>query len=175
MKLVKPLISLLVIGTLGMHPAFATSTLTPADIGTLATVAAIDKNEILIAAVAQNKQLNADIMDFAKMMIDQHGNNLTQILDMIKNEHPLTGGEADQLTAEGKQGLMKLGAMNGDAFATAYVNAMVKGHEAALNLIDTKLMKTATSPDVKKFLSETRAAVMVHLAHAKKLQDKMKS
>jgi len=178
MKLSGLVLGTLVIGSLAVSPLQAkptTSGMTPAEVGTLATVATIDKNEILIAVVALNKQLNADVMDFAKMMIDQHGGNLTQILTMINNAYPLTGGEADKLAAEGKQGLMKLGDMKGDAFATAYVNAMVKGHEAALNLIDTRLMKTATSEDVKKFLTDTRAAVAMHLEHAKKLQDKMKS
>lgn len=178
MKFSGLLLSTVIIGTLVASPLYAKPAMegmTSAEIGSLATVATIDKNEILIAVVALNKQLNSDVTDFAKMMIDQHGGNLTQILAMINDAQPLTGGEADKLAADGKQGLMKLGAMKGDVFATAYVNAMVKGHEAALNLIDTRLMKTATSDNVKKFLTDTRAAVATHLEHAKKLQDKMKS
>lgn len=172
------LLSAILMGTFTMSTAYAatpTSTLTSAEIGSLATIAAVDKNEALIAIVALNKKLSSDVNDFANMMIDQHGSNLTQILAMINDTHPLTGGDSDKLTAEGKKALMKLGAMNGDAFATAYVNAMVKGHEAVLHMIDTQLMKTATTEEVKKFLTDTRAAVATHLEHAKKLQDKMKS
>lgn len=172
------LLSAILMGTFTMSTAYAethTNALTSAEIGSLATIAAVDKNEALIAIVALNKKLSSDINDFATMMIDQHGSNLTQILAMINDAHPLTGGDADKLTAEGKKALLKLGAMNGDAFATAYVNAMVKGHEAVLHLIDTQLLKTATTEEVKKFLTDTRAAVATHLEHAKKLQDKMKS
>lgn len=178
MKFSKSLLSLVVLGTFIIHPAYAAkqpATMTSAEVGTLATVAAIDKNEILVAVVALNKKLNSDINDFANMMVEQHGGNLTQILSLINNAHPLTSAEADKLSAEGKKDLMKLGAMNGDDFAKAYVDAMVKGHEAALKLIDTELMKTATTDNVKKFLTDTRSAVATHLEHAKNLQDKLKS
>jgi len=184
MKLSKSLMfSTLIMATLIINPSYAAhktdeskpaTSISSAEMGTLATVAAIDKNEILIGVVASNKKLDSSVTDFAKMMIDQHGDNLTQILEMV-DAHPLTSSEADKLAAEGKAALMKLGAMQSDAFAAAYVNAMVKGHEAALNLIDQHLMKTAKSEEVKKFLTDTRAAVATHLEHAKQLQEKMKS
>lgn len=177
MKFSKSLISAILIGAFSVSPSVyaAHMAISSAEIGSLATVAAVDKNEVLLAVVALNKKLNSDVTDFANMMVSQHGENLTQILTLINDAHPLTGGESDKLTAEGKQAMMKLGAMSGDAFATAYVNAMVKGHEAVLHLIDTQLMKTATSEEVKKFLTDTRAAVQMHLEHAKKLQSKMTS
>lgn len=182
MKFSKTLLSAIVIGAFAMSSAYAdktvaaksSSAMTSAEIGTLATVATVDKNEVLLAVIALNKKLSSDINDFANMMIDQHGSNLTQILAMV-NDHPLSGGDSDKLATEGKNAMMKLGAMNGDAFATAYVNAMVKGHEAVLKMIDDQLMKTAKSEEVKKFLTDTRAAVATHLEHAKKLQSQMKS
>lgn len=180
MKLLKPLLlSAIVIGSLS-NPLYAETTktmpsMTPAEIGTLATVATIDKTEIIAAVVAMNKHVHDDVIEFAKMMIDQHGNNLTEILTLVNNKYSLSGGQSEKLAAEGTKELMKLGAMQSNDFATAYVDAMVKGHEAALNLIDQHLMKTAKSDEVKKFLTDTRAAVAKHLEHAKKLQEKMKS
>lgn len=152
------------------------SKFTSTEIGTLATVAAIDKNEILLGSVAANKQ-NSSVSDFGKMMIEQHGTNLSQILELIKNQNitSLTGGEADKLTADGKKALLAIGGLQGDQFNKAYVDAMVKGHIAALNLIDQTLAKTAKSDELKKFLSDTRAAVVEHLDHAKKLQEQMKA
>ena len=183
MQFSKTLLSAIIIGAFAVSSAYAdktvaaksSSSMTSAEIGTLATVATVDKTEILLAVITLNKKLSSDVNDFANMMIDQHGSNLTQILAMVNDAHPLTGGESDKLAAEGKGAMLKLGAMNGDAFATAYVNAMVKGHTAVLKLIDDQLMKTAKSEEVKKFLTDTRAAVATHLEHAKKLQDKMKS
>ncbi|HSW69687.1 MAG TPA: DUF4142 domain-containing protein [Gammaproteobacteria bacterium] len=180
MKLSKSLLlSTLVMGALAAYPLYAKETtessarMTPTEIATLATVATLDKNEILAGVVASNKKVNSDVKNFAQMMIDQHGSNLTQILEMVNNAYTLTSDEADKLSAEGKKGLMKLGALKDSEFAKAYVDAMVKGHEAALNLIDQQLMKTAKSEELKKFMTSTRAAVATHLEHAKNLQAKM--
>lgn len=166
---------------LATHLSFAADTtthdkLTSAEIGDLASIATIDKNEILLSVVASNKKVNSDVADLANMMINQHGNNLTQILEMVKNLHisSLKGGDAEKLMTEGKKELMALGALEGNQFATAYVDAMVKGHQAALDLIDQHLMKNAKSETVKKFLTDTRAVVAQHLEHAKELQEKMK-
>jgi putative membrane protein len=168
--------SLMLSTTLAMlitSPLYATSSLTSAEIGTLATVAAIDKNEILVSVVATNKKTDAGVADFAKMMIDQHGSNLTQILEMAHNLHAssLAGSEAESISAQGKKDIMTLGALQGSEFDRAYVNAMVKGHQGALDLINNKLMKTAKSEEMKKFLSDTKAAVEHHLEDAKKLQE----
>lgn len=153
------------------------SALDSAEKGSLASIAVIDKNEILVSVVAENKKVDSAVMDYAKMMIDQHGSNLTQILEMENTlkTGQLTGGEAEKLAAEGKALMMKLGALQGNDFAHAYANAMVKGHEAALHLIDTELLKTAKSEEIKKFITDTRAVVATHLEHAKQLQDKLKS
>ncbi len=156
----------------------ATSTkLTSAEVGTLATIAAIDTDEIMLGVLASNKNPSSGIADFAKMMIDQHGSNLTQILQMVNTLHalPLTGGEADKMAADGKKAMLTLGGLDGTQFATAYVDAMVKGHQAALDLIDQHLMKTAKSDEVKQFLTSTREAVSHHLEEAKKLQAEMKA
>ena len=159
------------------NPVFAQTKMTSGEIGTLATIAAIDKNEILVSVVATNKKVSSDVADFANMMIKQHGDNLNQILEMAGTMHvaALTGGEADKMATAGRKDMMTLGALDGDKFGVAYVNAMVSGHEGALNLIDKQLMKTAKSDEMKKFLTDTRAAVVTHLEHAKKLQADMKT
>lgn len=148
-----------------------------AEKSSLATIAAIDKMEILVSVVAENKDVDSNVKDFAKMMINQHGSNLTQIIEMENQlkTGPLRGAEADKLAQQGKQDLVKLGALQGNEFANAYANAMVKGHEAALKLINDKLMKTAKSNEIKTFLTNTRAVVETHLEHAKKLQAELKA
>ena len=181
MKLLKSLVLTASLTTLlAANPLYAkdadTTKITPAEANALATIAAIDKNEIVVSVVASNEKVPSDTVDFAKMMIDQHGANLAQILQMAHSMHiPLANGAADKLCAQGKKDLLALGALQGDEFNKAYVNAMVSGHEAALKLIDTELMKTATNETVKKFMTDTRAAVVEHLEHAKKLQASLKA
>lgn len=180
--------------TFAIQPAFATTAptkaptdtktsapapakLTSAEIGTLATIAAIDKSEILVSVVASNKKASSGVEDFAKMMINMHGDNLTQILQMASTLHglPLKGGESDAIKADNTKLMDKLGGLDGDQFDKAYVDAMVTGHQGALNLIDTKLMKTAKTDEMKKFVADTRAVVVQHLEDAKKLQSQMQS
>ncbi len=180
MNLVKSLMLGTTLGMLIATPLYAnhsttgstTTSLSSAEIGTLATIAAIDKNEILVSVVASNKKTDSGVADFAKMMIEQHGSNLTQIIEMAHNMHvsSLAGGEAEKISAQGKKDMMALGALPGNEFDKAYVNAMVKRHQAALDLIEHQLMKTAKSEEIKKFLTDTKAAVERHLADAKKLK-----
>lgn len=171
---------------LAVNPLYAADTkpadqngmkLTSAETGSLATVAAIDKSEIMVSVIAANKKTNSDVADFAKMMIDQHGSNLTQILEMVDAAHATNfkSSTAEKMKAQNMKDMMKLAGLKGDQFDKAYIDAMVAGHEEALKLIDTQLMKTAKSEEVKKFLTDTRAAVEQHLEHAKKIQANMKS
>lgn len=154
-----------------------TAAMSSAEIGTLATIAAINKIEILEGVVASNKKPASNVADFAHMMISQHGTNLTQLLELANKNHvhTLTGGEADKLTTDAKKQMLMLGGLSEPQFDKAYVNAMVTGHQAALDLIDHRLMKTAKSEDVKKFVVDTRAVVAHHLEDAKKLQADMNS
>lgn len=147
------------------------------EIDSLADIAVIDKAEILMGVVAQNKSPSSDVADFAKMMIDQHGSNLTQILDMVSGMHlpDLKAPKAEELMKQSAKEMLAIGGMQGAQFEKAYIDAMVKGHEAALKLIDDHLMKSAKSDEIKKFLTDTRAAVVNHLDHAKKVQEKLNS
>lgn len=178
MKLSRILISLSIALIVTSSPLYAASTkLTAGERASLASIAAIDKDEILLSILASNKKPNSGVADFAKMMIDQHGSNLTQILEMASslNAFPLIGGNAEKLKEQGTKEMMALAGLQGKEFDTAYVDAMVKGHEGALNLIDQHLIKTAKSEEVKKFLTDTKVAVEHHLEEAKKLQADMKS
>lgn len=150
--------------------------ISPTEGETLATIAAIDKNEIIISLIASNKNVSSEVKDFAKTMVDQHGANLTKILFMSTFFHvPLTGISSEKFNAQGKKELMDLSMLVGDDFAKAYINAMVKDHQEALNLIDQNLMQTAKTVEMKRFMTDTRAAVAKHLEDAKQLQQSMAS
>jgi putative membrane protein len=150
---------------------------TSAEIASMGTIAAIDKSEILLSVIAAHKDATSSIANYAKMMIDMHGSNLTQILEMAhqNNVKPSMNATMEKIKNESMQEMMTLGGLKGKEFDKAYIDTMVKGHEAALNLIDTKLMKTAKAEEVKKFLTDTRTVVEQHLADAKKIQAELKA
>jgi len=157
---------------LGIATASNHIALTKAEVRTFATIAAIDKNEIILGDIALHKKTSSPVAALAQMMIDQHGANLTQILEMTDRAaiKKLTSKTAKKIALDGNQAMLMLGGLDEQVFSKAYVNAMVQGHEAALKLINTELMQTATTPEVKEFMTATKAAVEMHLAAAKKLQ-----
>lgn len=152
-----------------------TTTLTAAEINTLGTVAAINQDEILLGAIALHKHASNNVNKLARMMIDQHGANLAMIMQMANQYHitSLNTSGAKHFLAAGQKDLLKLGALNDDAFSRAYANAMVSGHKDALHLIDTKLLKTATTPAIKKFMAAVRATVSMHLMRSEKVQKEL--
>lgn len=151
--------------------------LNSAEVASLATVAAVDRSEILISILALNKKSGSDVNDFAKMMVDQHGSNLTQIMEMANNSRisALKSSAAEKIKINGNKEMLKLAGLQDEQFDKAYVDAMVNGHQAALDMIDKQLMKTAKSEKVKLFLTNTKNAVIQHLNDAKALQASMKS
>jgi putative membrane protein len=141
----------------------------------LSTVVALDQNEVLAGIQATYKNPSSDVNDFAKMMIDDHGKNMSEALELANKIGATTINPNPQdLHTKGSAELVKLAAKSGDDYNKAYVDAMVAGHEAALKMIDTNLLKNAKNSDLKSFMTDTRAAVAHHLDEAKKLQAKMK-
>lgn len=178
MKLTKNLTLVLALTSLflGSQSFANTESIQAGEVNVLADIASIDKTEILLATLAINKKLNTEVTDFAQFMIAQHGANLNQVLEMANHFHikALKSDQSNELSIQGNQAIMTLGGLSGDQFAKEYINAMVKGHESALNLIDNKLMKAAKTESIKNFLTATRAAVVEHLEHAKKAQESLK-
>lgn len=64
----------------------------------------------------------------------------------------------------------RLAALDGEAFATAWVDAMAKGHEEALAKLDEELIPGAADDDVARHLRDTRSAIAEHLDTARALQ-----
>ena len=64
----------------------------------------------------------------------------------------------------------RLSAQDGEAFASAWVDAMVKGHEEALAKLDNELIPGASDAGVRQHLQDTRAAISRHLDTARSLQ-----
>lgn len=64
----------------------------------------------------------------------------------------------------------RLLALEGEAFASAWVDAMVKGHEEALAKLDDELIPGASDAGVRQHLQDTRAAISRHLDTGRSLQ-----
>lgn len=149
---------------------------TKADAEVLATVIAVDMNEVLAAGQAKMKKLSPPVMDYARMLHEHHGMSMDQTMQLGQQigVTPVNTAKVEQLQKKGAGELAALVPLNGQQFERAYVAAMIKGHTEVLSTIDNDLLKAAGNDTLKNHLMKTRAAVAAHLEKAKALQSGMK-
>ena len=136
----------------------------------LSTIVALDQMELLVGVQASYLEGNPDVADLAKMMIQDHGQNMTQAITLANKLNALPLNPVNDMHEQGIKDLTSLGALDKTKFDTAYADAMVSGHQQALDMVDNKLLKEAKNDDLKAFLTSTRTAIANHLEMAKKVQ-----
>lgn len=138
---------------------------------------AIDENEILAAGEAQKKKVSQPVLDYAKMLHKEHGENVGKTLKLGEKigVTPMETADVDKLRVKGASELAALVPLAGEEFGSAYIAAMIQGHNEALDMIDNKLLKGAKNADLKKHLTEARGHIAMHLKEAKKIQSGMKN
>lgn len=153
-------------------PARAGGNYGPADAEVLEVLSAINRNEIAAAELAIAKSTAPQVLNYAKMMEEDHQANLNEAQRLLKNAGPAPVDEAESadVKAKGEIELVALQPLEGSRFNAAYISMMVKGHGDALATIDKKLFPKARSKDVKTHLRDTRNRVAAHLAEARRVQ-----
>lgn len=140
----------------------------------IAHLMALHDHEIKAADIAATKQLSAPVAQYAAMLKREHTENQAQTASL-----PTAPAAADkdtsavaarkEKTAAERQALS---AMSGEEFEAAYLDAMVKDHADALQMLDANLMPAATTPAVRSHLQQTREHLAMHLERAEALQAK---
>jgi len=134
-----------------------------------------DEGEIQQARLAQSKSRSERVQKLAAMMLRDHkaaekkGDALALKDNLTLQASPTS--ESLQTDADGFTRALKDEA--GPGFDRDYVQTQVREHEAVLEIIDRKLMPSASKPDVKAYLEGVRAAVASHLEHARTLEQEM--
>jgi len=82
--------------------------------------------------------------------------------------------KTNMLRKKGAGELAALVPLDGEQFASGYIDAMVKGHTEVLAMIDSDLLATAQNEALKKHLTATREHVAMHLEEGKKIKASMK-
>ncbi|MDY4295010.1 MULTISPECIES: DUF4142 domain-containing protein [Xanthomonas] len=133
----------------------------------LGVLSAINTSEINAGNLALQKQVKGPVRDYAMLMVKEHSDNNAKIAPWGPDAK---AAPAQQQMQKAKAEAGKLQAMDGDRFEQAYVMAMVKDHQAALQMLDSTLIPAAKTPDVAAHLRTTRTHVAEHLAKAQQLQ-----
>ncbi len=142
------------------------------DAEVLAFIIAVDENEVLAAMAASKEKVPDAVLKYATMLHTEHGKNAaaTMKLGLKLKITPADTAAVDQLRVKGAADLAALVPLDGNEFAVAYIDAMIKGHAEVLVMIDKKLLNRAKKAGLKKHLTMTRKHVAAHLAEAKKIR-----
>lgn len=140
----------------------------------LAFLAAIDMNEVIAADQATKEKIDAQVIQYAKKIHQEHGAHLNKTLTLGQrlDVTPVNTPAVDQLRVKGARELAGIVPFDGDRFRNAYLAAMVKSHTEVLLMIDTRL-EDAEADEVKRHLIVTRQDMARHLEEAKSIQNGM--
>lgn len=134
----------------------------------------INNNEINAAKVALKRSSNASVKHFARVIIEDHSQNLnkTRSLADALNLTPMASERSNMLKKLGKNEVQKLNSVPSRKFNRTYLEAMINGHEKVLNIID-ELLSVASNPRVIEHLKATREKVAAHLRLARQTLNKL--
>ena len=175
-----PSSSLLASGFLAEGPKVAQDVLMQThqmtDKNIVAVMLAVDNNEMAAARLVEHKQVRPLVKHYARSLYRQHAENQKRLMALAKNNglEPVQSNTSETITADGAQELKTLTALNGKELEAAYIDAMIKGHEDGLKLIDNDLSKNVVNVKLKSFVKSFRMMVAHHLAKGKHIKQQLK-
>lgn len=144
--------------------------LTDAEI--VAVTSSANTGEIEMAELAKKNATNADVKNFAAMMITQH-RDMENKGKSVATKAKITPTDSDastHLTTQAQTTVSSLKTQKGKDFDKAYIDAQVKAHREVLDMFDNKLLPSAQNGELKTLLTDGRAHVATHLAKAEAIQ-----
>ncbi|RBQ07619.1 DUF4142 domain-containing protein [Pedobacter miscanthi] len=126
--------------------------------------------EVELGKMALEKSSNAQVKEFATMMVKDHGMANTELMAIAKQKNITLPSTVDD---EHKKKMEDLSKKTGADFDKAYVSAMVDGHKSTLKLMEDE-SKDGKDADLKSFATKTAPIVQTHLVMINKINDSMK-
>jgi putative membrane protein len=148
----------------------AATTLTDPQIA--AIVVSANQVDIDAGEQAIKKAKNAAVKAFAQVMVNDH-TAVNKAAGELVTKLKVTPEESDAsrtLASSGAETRAKLDKLEGDAFDRAYIDNEVAYHKAVISALDSKLIPSATNPELKSTLVGVRPAFDTHLQHAVQIQ-----
>lgn len=144
----------------------------PSQAEALALVNAVNDHEIKAAEMAKSKNVTGPVLEYANMMQAEHGKNMTDTNALLQTAGgaPADSARLNEQKAKSEAKRAQLQGMEGEAFARAYIDAMVTDHAEALTMLDGMLIPAATDEAVRNHLTMTRQHVQQHHDRARAIQ-----
>ncbi len=134
-----------------------------------AIVVAANEGEIQQGNAAAARASNADVRRFAQMMVTDHTSALNAARDTFNRTAitPSDNNISSALRANSQTTVTNLGTYSGPAFDRAYMQSQVDLHSWLLRQLDSALIPSTVTPEVRTLLQTQRASVAAHLDHAR--------
>lgn len=162
------------VGADTMAMAGAGGQLTDANVAAVLSVA--DSGEILPSQAAQQQAQNAQVKQYAQMMVTEHGmledslRALTQRLGVT----PAPNAMSQQMRAQADSAMQALQGQTGANFDRAYMQWMVTSHQATLTALDTQLIPAIQNAEMRTAVQQqVRPRVEQHLQQAQQIQSSL--
>jgi len=126
--------------------------------------------EVEMGKLALQKSSNAQVKEFATMMVNDHGKANTELMEIAAAKNITLPSTVDE---EHKNKMDDLSKKSGTDFDKAYVDAMVDGHKSTLKLMEDE-SKNGADAELKAFATKTAPVVQTHLTMINKIKDAMK-
>lgn len=131
--------------------------------------------ETVMAEVARRRAVDADVKNYAVMMLMQHrgADAREKIASRKANLAPAEGAMSTQLANDTSAALATLKAQSSEDFDKAYIDSQVKAEERLLQAIDNTLVPSARTGVLKSSLARLRSQVVMHLAKAREIKQRL--
>jgi len=141
-----------------------------------AVIQAMNEGEIQAAQLAQNKASSAQVKRFAHDMLTAHRDMMNQYTALLARLQitPMHNAISNQLKTDAQTEMSTLQGVRGKDFDRAYVDAQVRDHNKALELID-RILPNVKNSEMKSSLQSARSKVEAHLRHAEQLQQDLQT
>jgi putative membrane protein len=141
----------------------------------LTLVALVDQHELKLAQLTQSKQVSEPVMEYAKMMVNDHTPHLAKTRSMLDGAGGMQQDSAGarELMQLDQQTMARLNGLQGDAYARAYMDHMVESHQMGIAMVAAS-MSVAKDESQREFLKTTKETMQKHLQHAQKVKGQLK-
>jgi len=130
-----------------------------------------NQGEIGAGQIALTRATNADARMFADMMVSDHTRANMSLLDVLQSEGIMAAESAQRqvLDSQARDISTTLWATPSAMFDVVYIQSQVTMHIMVLQLLDTMLIASTQSPELRMELQSQRNAVADHLLQAQLL------
>lgn len=154
----------------------ADSNQTNLDSDIISWVIVLNKNEINSAKLALSKKLTPPVKNYAKLMLTDHSKNLAKTKSLSKSlklNDQASNNAIEELKSNGNEEIAELKPLNDHDFNNAYINAMIKDHQAGLSTLKKYINEVKQNSRLYSHLKNTAHHVEQHLEKAKQIQDNL--